>query len=436
MKKKDLLVKIVLIGIVLLLLISLAAPAIFSQASLPTPRRETLLNGARLITYADPNAGYADPNAGKVWVRVRVHSGSAFDPQGKEGTMMLLSRHLFPNPAAVEFFEEDLEGSLRVDCSYDHIQITASAKPEEFLTMLETIANAVSSPTIDKETTDRLKAEMNDLINRNRSDISSAADEAVKQRLFGTFPYGRPIYGSTGSLDRITFADVIEARKRFLNADNTSIVISGKFDRALATRAAKRYFGGWLKGDRKVPPTFKQPDAPSTDTAVIASESFEPATVRFALRGAARADNEFAAAEVAAEIMQQRLRRKAVSGAAEVIVSNFSLMLPGYLVFAFPASAFGPVEDSSKYRTIVDTVLADPIDTSEFGSARSKAADKWRSRPVEDLWLDADTYKIASVENYFKAFDSLTLADVRSFAQKLSKQPMASVKMLPAAKPE
>ncbi|QQS33055.1 MAG: insulinase family protein [Acidobacteriota bacterium] len=429
MKKKDLMVKVVLIAIVLLLLISLAAPAIFSQPAMLTPRRETLLNGTRLITHPDAKAD-------KVWVRIRVHSGSAFDPQGKEGVMRLLSQNLFPNPAAGEFFEEDLEGSLNVLCGYDFIQITASSKPEEFLTMLETLATAVSSPTIDKETTDRLKADLNLFHERNKLDNASMADEAAKERLFGTFPYGRPTAGTKESLSRITFADIIEARKRFLTADNTSVVISGRFDRALATRAAKRYFGGWLKSDRKVPSTFKRPEDPPAEMAALSSPAVGEPEVRFAMRGVARSDKEFPSAEVFAQIMQERLVRKAASNSADVRVSNVSLTLPGYLMIRFSAAAFGGPENTSMFKEAVNSAISEPIDAAEFTAARRKAADVWRVRPSEEFWLDADTYKLTSAENDARSFDSINLADVKAFAEKISRSPMVSLVMLPAETPK
>ena len=37
------------------------------------------------------------PKSDKVTVKVRVHSGSAFDPQQKEGVMRLLADNIFPD---------------------------------------------------------------------------------------------------------------------------------------------------------------------------------------------------------------------------------------------------------------------------------------------------------------------------------------------------
>ena len=82
-----------------------ALPVVIAQSG--PPKQEKLLNGLKVLMWNDAKAD-------SVSVRVRVHSGSAFDPQGKEGVMQLLADSLFPNEAAREFFEEDLGGSLEV----------------------------------------------------------------------------------------------------------------------------------------------------------------------------------------------------------------------------------------------------------------------------------------------------------------------------------
>lgn len=66
------------------------------QPKLAAPRQEKLLNGMNLLVWNDPNAA-------KVSVKLRIHSGSAFDPQNKEGTMAMLGDILFPSEAAKNF---------------------------------------------------------------------------------------------------------------------------------------------------------------------------------------------------------------------------------------------------------------------------------------------------------------------------------------------
>ena len=65
MKTKNLVTKIVLAAGILLLLLSLAAPALFPQAKM-TPREEKLLNGLKVLMFSDPKVD-------KVIVRVYRH---------------------------------------------------------------------------------------------------------------------------------------------------------------------------------------------------------------------------------------------------------------------------------------------------------------------------------------------------------------------------
>lgn len=125
------------------------AGSAFAQGTLPQPKQEKLLNGLKILMWPDAKAD-------SVTVTVRVHSGTSFDPQGKEGVMRLLSENIFPERAAREFFTEDLGGGLSVEANYDYIEIIASSKPENFLTMVETLSAAIANPTIDKPTTAKL----------------------------------------------------------------------------------------------------------------------------------------------------------------------------------------------------------------------------------------------------------------------------------------
>jgi zinc protease len=238
---------------VILLLFTGLAPA--QRPALVPPKQETLLNGLRVLMWSDESAP-------KVYVKLRIHAGAAFDPQEKEGVMMLLTEAIFPNEATREFFRDDLGGSLDITCNYDYIEINASSKADQYLTMLETLANAVTNPVIDKATTEAVKARLAARLDANEKNASYVADLAVRKRLLETFPYGRPLAGSTASLKRIDFADLKFAYDRLFGADNATIAISGNFPTDVGYRAVRRYFGSWLKSDKKAPSTFRQPDPP------------------------------------------------------------------------------------------------------------------------------------------------------------------------------
>src|SRR5690349_16152319 len=97
------------------------------------PRKESLLNGLKVLMFADSSTD-------KVWVRIRIHSGSAFDPQGKEGLMTVLANNFFPTDAAKDYFRDELGGSLDIRANYDYIEIGASAKADSFIPMMETLS--------------------------------------------------------------------------------------------------------------------------------------------------------------------------------------------------------------------------------------------------------------------------------------------------------
>jgi len=65
----------------------------------------------------------------------------------------------------------------------------------------------------------------------------------------------------------------------------------------------------------------------------------------------------------------------------------------------------------------------------EFDKARSGVP----ALAVAERWLDVDTYKLTSAAEDTKAFETLTLADVQRVADRLSKNPIVTVVVLPEA---
>lgn len=404
MRKRKLFLKIA----VLTLAAGIAATPGAAQ-KLPEPRQEKLLNGLKLLMWPDPKAD-------KVWVNIRIHSGSAFDPQGKEGVMKMLADSFFPTETAREFFTDDLGGDLEIESSYDYIQVNASSRPDQFLSMIETLSTAIANPTLDKETTAKVRTALLAKVAALEADPAYAADQAIAKRLFGTFPYGRPLFGTSASLQRIDFADLIDAKLRFLTADNATIAISGNFDRALAFRGVRRYFGSWLKAGKTIPSTFRQPDDPEVTLMSLPTPRVGASAARFGFRGVARNDKDFAASLVFTQILGARLR----SRTNEAIVRNLFQTLPGSVIITLSASA-------ANARDLVLRSIIDPITAAEFQSAKSTSQTDWSKRDAVAFWLDADTYKIANLEADEKIVDNVSLADVNAYAQKVRSLPLVSI---------
>ena len=410
-------------GLAAFLLGMLCAAASAQRPGSPLPRQESLLNGLKLLMWNDPAAA-------KVTVKIRVHAGAAFDPQGKEGAMSMLADDLFPTAEIREFYVEDLGGSLDVTTTYDYIQISATADQDKLLTLLDSLATAVSNPAIDKETTARLKTAQLARIASQTGTSAYVADMAAAHRLYGSFPYGRPILGTAESVQKIDFADLIDLKQRFLTADNATVAISGNIDGNLAYRAARRYLGAWLKSDKRVPSTFRQPEDPKPGMPIINAPEANKSEFRIAMRGVARADKDNYAAAVLAKILD---RRFTATQGAKAFVRRDANILPGIVLFGVSDWNLGRIKrDGDKIAVPVTDnyqklYLDAAVKTEEFDAAKREIVASLAQVPVADTWLDADTYRLASGKPDTNLLQSVTIADVQRVLERLQKEPAAYV---------
>lgn len=396
--------------------------ALFAQTAISAPRQEKLLNGLKILMWSDPKAD-------NISVKLRIHAGSAFDPQGREGVMQLTADNFFPNDGAREFFAEDLGGSLDIVTTYDYIQINASAKAGQgsLVKMLEALSSAVANPVIDKETTAKLRTGLLEKLTAKESDAAYIADRSVAKRLFGTFPYGRPQMGTNESLKKIEFPDLIDAKLRFLTADNATMTITGNFVPGPALTAAQRLFGPWLKSDKRVPNTFRQPETPDAKSVEIAIADNGNSEFRYSVRGLTRNDNDFAAAGVFTEILAARLQNLvSKEPGTKAFATHEAHIQPGVINFGYssPTSFRLP---SNAISILFSSVFTD----AEFNEAKAKSLARINQTNNADRWLDVDTFKITSAAAELQNFSNVSVSDVRRVAERLAKNPVVSVSVIP-----
>ncbi len=393
------------------------------------PKEETLLNGLKVAIFTDRTA----PN---LTVRLRIHSGSAFDPQGKEGVMRMLSETAFPSDEAREYFRDDLGGSFELITNYDYIQFNITARNDAILDVLETLANSITTPQVSAESADAAEIRVRRELDGLRGSPAYLADQYAAERLFGTFPYGRSIFGTTESHGRIDFADLRFGYDRFFTADNAGLTLHGNLDANDAYRAVRRFFGSWLKSERRIPATFRQPDAPDSSLEVLNINSDAGAEVRHLIRGYSLASSDFPASEMLVHVLDRRLKtRVAQVSNAKAEVRNEAHLLPGSIVFAISGiapeakSKLYPGGESVDAKGLISSLLAEPISAAEFQAARTAVLARVNSYPADSAWLDAETYRLPAGDRKAK-FESVTIADVQKLAATLRTRPTVNLWMV------
>jgi predicted Zn-dependent peptidase len=353
--------------VALLFVLLLAYPS-FPQA-LTTPDREQLLNGLRLMLWLNP--GSQD-----VTLKLRINSGAAFDLSGKSGQMALLGDLLFPDPATVDYFTDEMGGKLDVSVNYDSITITMVGKASELERIVEVLRNALLATQLTPDVVARMKGARLKLLRDASVVPATVADRAIAARLFGDFPYARPTAGSPEDLARVDHADLMQARDRFLNSNNATLAIIGGVTKPRAMKTVRQLLGPWRKSEQIVPTTFRQPTPPDP-RALIVNVPGPSVEVRLAVRGVSRSDPDYYVANVLAKLAQQRWMNT-------------------------PATA-------------------DELERAKHEAVNEIAAFVAKPENAPDPWLDADTYRLRETQDQIASLRSVTASDIQRVANRLFK---------------
>ena len=391
------------------------------------PRQEKLLNGMKLLIWNQPNAE-------KATIKLRIHSGAAFDPKDKMGVMALLGDILFPTDDTKSFFTEELDGSLDINTNYDYIQITITGKPDEIQAILETLATAVTNPQITQEYLDLVRNAQLEKVQKLEKTSSYIADRAVAKRLFGDFPYGKSPEGTTESLAKIDRADLLLARDRFFTADNSTLAVVGNVRPDFVYRAVRQLFGAWKKSENKIPATFRLPDAPDTKDFSIEVPDAEKSSFRAAVVVPSRTDKDFYAAQILTGIWQKQFCLNDEERFGKIGFQPY--LLRGVYVISRNTVYGRQVQTAPATCQLLHltngTFNYPPVTQSDFEIVKAATINNYQRKtqsPVDlaELWLDVDTYRLTSHKDEMTKLNNVTFADVQRVAGNLQKQPAVSV---------
>jgi len=382
------------------------------------PEHARLLNGLRVLIWARP--GDQD-----VLLKLRVHSGGAFDLAGKGGSMALLGDILFPDPTAREYFTE-MQGRLNVTTDYDSLTITMQGRAHEFEKIVEILRTALVTTQLTPENLAKVRDGRIKVLKETAISPTLLADRAIAARLFGDFPYGRPAGGSVESLERIERPDLMLARDRFLSPNNATLTIIGGIQANRAMRALRQLLGVWRKNEQIVPATFKQPALPDARTLIVNAPADQSVEVRLAVRGLSRRDPDTPAAEVLANVARQRWTKLIPELArSPVSVRHSALVLPGIFVMGASVDTVLAGKTLSSAREVLQSLASSPVTAAEVEQAKNELVTlvgNQLAKPdgIADAWLDGDTYGLPSVAERMRALSLVTPADIQRVATRLT----------------
>jgi zinc protease len=394
------------------------AQSAFTQTT-NIPESDELLNGLKIMFWQKPGAS-------EVVVKLRIHSGSSFDLSGKSGEMALIGDILFPDPATVDYFTDQMGGKFNVTVTYDSITITMVGKTEELDNILEVLRQGILATELTPELVAKLRDARIKILRDSAVSPAAVADRAVATRLFGDFPYGRPVGGSPEDLARVDRADLMLARDRFLNSNNSTLAIVGAVNRSRTMRVLKQKFGAWRKSEQIVPSTFRAPKPPDTRPLIVSGPS-PSAEIRLALRGVARSDQDFYAAAVLAKVAQDRWQTTAPELITKpVFARSESYVLPGIFTMGTTVGTQMVADSVGSAKKVIDSLITNPITVAELERAKREAIAEIsstvsRSENAPDAWLDMDTYRLKAFQDPITSVQSVSVTDVQRVAARLFK---------------
>ena len=202
-----------------------------------------------------------------VSVLVAFRSGSAFDPEGREGLARIAARMIRRGAEGLtaQVIEETIDslgGELAADASPSALTVHFEVIRRNLDAFVDLVARLFSAPTFDEGELGRLLRESEAELIEARDSDRGLASRAFRRTLFAGHLYGRRVSGSIASLRSIRREDVAAFYKSHYTRANAVVAISGDIDEAEGQALADRLLAGLPVGERvadPVPPPARKP---------------------------------------------------------------------------------------------------------------------------------------------------------------------------------
>ena len=257
-----------------------------------TVRRSVLPGGLRVITESLPSVRSV---AFGIWAGV----GSVDEDLTHAGATHYLEHLLFKGTGRRSALEISAEmdavgGELNAFTAKEYTCYYARVLDADLPLAVDVLSDMVTSSLITPKDVDAERNVVLEEIAMNEDDPSDTVHEAFTAKLFGDTPLGRPILGTTASINRITRDQIFEHYQARYTPEHLVVAAAGNLDHDTVVELVRQAFGPALDRTAEPAPARLAGDQPGTLAGVgttLVSRSIEQANLVLGCEALARTDD-------------------------------------------------------------------------------------------------------------------------------------------------
>jgi zinc protease len=228
-----------------------------AQAAGSLAERESM-GWTRMLVY--------DPTLPIVWFQVVIPFGSGVEPEDKAGLANVTSELLLRGTTARsrDVFERSLEGlgaSVSAGVSADHITLSGSVLSKNWPDLAALLVESLEQPAFAAAELQHLVEEIQADLVEERNNDRALVRRFFERGLYEGHPYGRPVLGTTESLNAISRDDVLDFYNTWFTSQQAILALMGDFDAGVSSDLAG--LAGKLGGSPRPVPIAPPPDEPT-----------------------------------------------------------------------------------------------------------------------------------------------------------------------------
>jgi predicted Zn-dependent peptidase len=254
-------------------------------------RRTTLPSGLRVIT--EQMAGARSASIG-VWIGV----GSRDESATTHGASHFLEHLLFKGTGErsaldISIALDAVGGEFNAFTAKEYTCFHARVLGEDLPLAVDVLGDMITGSLIEAHDVDAERDVILDEIAMHEDDPDDVVQNLLSELAWGNGPLGRPIAGTTASIEAMTRAQIQRFYKRHYRPANMVVSVAGAVDHAEVVKAVRRFFGrhGFLDGAAEpVAPRPSRRHARMPGREGRISRPFEQVNVVLAAEGVTRDD--------------------------------------------------------------------------------------------------------------------------------------------------